>query len=86
MPCRLLIEAEHPRFQNGGRPIEEDVVVRKPDESDEGLQMPACRAPAHGGAELITGVRAVSFTTDAERDCAFFRDVLEFPSVDAGGG
>jgi catechol 2,3-dioxygenase-like lactoylglutathione lyase family enzyme len=28
----------------------------------------------------------VIFTTDAERDRAFFRDVLEFPSVDAGGG
>ena len=26
------------------------------------------------------------FTTDAERDRVFFRDVLEFPSVDAGGG
>ena len=26
------------------------------------------------------------FTTDAERDRAFFRDVLELPSVDAGGG
>jgi hypothetical protein len=28
----------------------------------------------------------VIFTTDAERDRAFFRDVLEFPSVDADGG
>jgi len=35
---------------------------------------------------LITGVHAVIFTADAERDRAFFRDVLEFPSVDAGGG
>jgi catechol 2,3-dioxygenase-like lactoylglutathione lyase family enzyme len=35
---------------------------------------------------LITGAHAVIFTTDAERDRAFFRDVLEFPSVDAGGG
>jgi hypothetical protein len=28
----------------------------------------------------------VIFTADAERDRAFFRNVLEFPSVDAGGG
>jgi catechol 2,3-dioxygenase-like lactoylglutathione lyase family enzyme len=35
---------------------------------------------------MITGVHAVIFTTDAERDRAFLRDVLEFPSVDAGGG
>jgi hypothetical protein len=35
---------------------------------------------------MITGVHAVIFTTDAERDRVFFRDVLEFPSVDAGGG
>jgi catechol 2,3-dioxygenase-like lactoylglutathione lyase family enzyme len=35
---------------------------------------------------MITGVHAVIFTRDAERDRAFFRDVLKFPSVDAGGG
>jgi predicted enzyme related to lactoylglutathione lyase len=35
---------------------------------------------------MITGVHAVLFTTDAEADRAFFRDVLELPSVDAGGG
>ena len=35
---------------------------------------------------MITGVHAVIFTADAERDRAFFRNVLEFPSVDAGGG
>jgi catechol 2,3-dioxygenase-like lactoylglutathione lyase family enzyme len=35
---------------------------------------------------MITGVHAIIFTTDAERDRAFFHDVLEFPSVDAGGG
>jgi catechol 2,3-dioxygenase-like lactoylglutathione lyase family enzyme len=35
---------------------------------------------------MITGVHAVIFTRDAERDRAFFRDVLELPSVDAGGG
>jgi predicted enzyme related to lactoylglutathione lyase len=35
---------------------------------------------------MITGVHAVIFTTDAERDRAFFRDVLGFPSVGAGDG
>jgi len=35
---------------------------------------------------MITGVHAVIFTTDAEADRAFFRDMLELPSVDAGGG
>jgi catechol 2,3-dioxygenase-like lactoylglutathione lyase family enzyme len=35
---------------------------------------------------MITGVHAVIFTRDAERDREFFRDVLEFPSVDAGDG
>jgi catechol 2,3-dioxygenase-like lactoylglutathione lyase family enzyme len=35
---------------------------------------------------MITGVHAVIFTTDAERDRAFLRDALEFPCVDAGGG
>jgi catechol 2,3-dioxygenase-like lactoylglutathione lyase family enzyme len=35
---------------------------------------------------MITGVHAMIFTTDAERDRAFFRDALEFPSVDAGDG
>ncbi|MEY2517122.1 MAG: hypothetical protein QOJ89_4480 [bacterium] len=35
---------------------------------------------------MITGVHAVIYTTDAEADRAFFRDVLGFASVDAGGG
>jgi catechol 2,3-dioxygenase-like lactoylglutathione lyase family enzyme len=35
---------------------------------------------------VITGVHAILFTRDAEADRAFFRDVLELPSVDAGGG
>ena len=35
---------------------------------------------------MITGMHAVVFTTDADADRTFFRDVLEFPSVDAGGG
>jgi predicted enzyme related to lactoylglutathione lyase len=35
---------------------------------------------------VITGVHAVVFTNDANRLRAFLRDVLEFASVDAGGG
>jgi catechol 2,3-dioxygenase-like lactoylglutathione lyase family enzyme len=35
---------------------------------------------------VITGVHAIIFTHDAEADRGFFRDVLGFPSVDAGGG
>ena len=35
---------------------------------------------------MITGVHAVVFTKEAERLRAFFRDVLGFSSVDAGGG
>jgi hypothetical protein len=35
---------------------------------------------------LINGVHAIVFSDDAEGVRAFFRDILELPSVDAGGG
>jgi catechol 2,3-dioxygenase-like lactoylglutathione lyase family enzyme len=35
---------------------------------------------------MITGMHAVIYTRNAEADRAFFRDVLGFPAVDAGGG
>jgi catechol 2,3-dioxygenase-like lactoylglutathione lyase family enzyme len=35
---------------------------------------------------VITGVHAIVFTADADADRAFFRDVLDLPAVDAGGG
>ena len=35
---------------------------------------------------MITGVHAILFSRDAEADRAFFRDLLDFPSVDAGHG
>jgi predicted enzyme related to lactoylglutathione lyase len=35
---------------------------------------------------MITGVHAIVFTHDADAVRAFFRDVLELSSVDAGGG
>ncbi len=35
---------------------------------------------------MITGVHAVVFSSDAAKVRAFFADVLNLPSVDAGGG
>lgn len=35
---------------------------------------------------MINGVHALIYAKDAERVRAFFRDILGFPSVDAGGG
>jgi catechol 2,3-dioxygenase-like lactoylglutathione lyase family enzyme len=35
---------------------------------------------------MIIGAHAIVYTQDADADRAFFRDVLGFASVDAGGG
>ena len=35
---------------------------------------------------MINGAHVVIYTKDPEADRAFFRDLLKFPSVDAGGG
>ena len=35
---------------------------------------------------MINGAHVVLYSKDAEADRAFFRDVLKFPSVDAGHG
>ena len=35
---------------------------------------------------LVSGAHAIVYSRDAERDRAFLREVLGFPSVDAGGG
>jgi catechol 2,3-dioxygenase-like lactoylglutathione lyase family enzyme len=35
---------------------------------------------------MITGAHIIIYSTDAEADRAFFRDVLSYPSVDAGHG
>ncbi|WP_194897220.1 VOC family protein [Catenulispora pinisilvae] len=35
---------------------------------------------------MITGTHAILYSTDAEADRDFLRDVLGFPHVDAGGG
>ena len=35
---------------------------------------------------MINGMHAVVFSTDAEADRAFLRDVLQLPNVDVGGG
>jgi catechol 2,3-dioxygenase-like lactoylglutathione lyase family enzyme len=37
-------------------------------------------------APVIRGAHTVMFADDAEAARAFFRDVLQFPAVDAGGG
>lgn len=35
---------------------------------------------------MITGQHSIIYTADADADRAFFRDVLEFPTTDAGEG
>jgi len=35
---------------------------------------------------MITGAHAILYSTNADADRAFLRDVIGFPSVDAGGG
>ena len=35
---------------------------------------------------MITGMHAIVFSPEAEKVRAFFADVLDMPSVDAGGG
>lgn len=35
---------------------------------------------------MISGAHAILYSTDAEADRAFLRDVLEFPHVDVGHG
>ncbi len=38
------------------------------------------------GIPVITGAHAIIYSTDAEADRAFLRDVFGFPNVDAGDG
>ncbi len=35
---------------------------------------------------MINGAHTIVYSQDADADRAFFRDVLDFPAVDAGGG
>ncbi len=35
---------------------------------------------------MINGAHVIIYSTDAEADRAFFRDVLKFPHVDVGHG
>ena len=35
---------------------------------------------------MLTGAHAIIYSTDAEADRAFLRDVLKLPNVDVGGG
>jgi catechol 2,3-dioxygenase-like lactoylglutathione lyase family enzyme len=44
---------------------------------------PGCRAYVRS---VIRGSHVILYSSDAEADRAFLRDVLDFPHVDAGGG
>lgn len=35
---------------------------------------------------MITGAHSIIYSTDAEADRAFLRDMFDFPNVDVGGG
>ena len=35
---------------------------------------------------MITGVHTIIYSTDAEADKAFFRDILKLPNIDVGHG
>lgn len=55
------------------------------------ISLTAIQAKSHRRLEanmkgLITGAHAILGSTDPEADRAFFRDVIGFDSVDAGGG
>jgi len=39
-----------------------------------------------GASQVINGAHIVMYSKDAEADRTFFREVLKFPSVDAGQG
>jgi predicted enzyme related to lactoylglutathione lyase len=45
-----------------------------------------CQAVAERGRKMIFGVHTILYSKKADAVRAFFRDVLGFPSVDAGGG
>src|SRR5437762_12404418 len=45
-----------------------------------------CACGVTEGEQMINGAHFIIYSRDAEADRAFFRDVLHFPSVDAGGG
>ena len=44
------------------------------------------RCHAQYSTQVISGAHVIIYSTDAEADRAFVRDVLGFDSVDAGGG
>ncbi len=51
-----------------------------------GLCTRRSRARADYGQRMIRGAHVVLYSTNADADRAFFRDVLAYPSVDAGHG
>src|SRR5512140_3802009 len=50
--------------------------------------MPAFSLPGlwSGDIHMLIGAHVIVYSTDAEADRAFLRDVLELPHVDTGGG
>lgn len=46
---------------------------------------PPARAPARIIGRVIDGAHVIIYSGDAEADRAFFRDVLQYPNIDAGG-
>ena len=46
----------------------------------------SARSARCAAALLITGAHAIIYSTDAEADRAFLRDVIGLPNVDVGGG
>src|SRR5258708_39470429 len=44
------------------------------------------RGPGEGRGNMINGAHIILYSTDAEADRVFIRDVLGFAGVDAGGG
>src|SRR5699024_4056244 len=61
---------------------------RQEDRRAEGSDLLRRRRPVRAQAlrPMITGALVLLYISDPDADRAFFRDVLEFSSVDAGGG
>src|SRR5215467_2413642 len=72
--------------RNGWHPITRSCELRNRDTSASQPELASVPLPAAMEMAMITGMHAVIYTRNAEADRAFFRDVLGFSAVDAGGG
>ena len=61
------------------------MVLSTPAVTTEGAGTGKIRAAGYA-SRVITGMHAIMFSPDAEKVRGFLSDVLELPSVDAGGG